>query len=213
MYVPEPFQGRDRTALLEIVDEHPFATLVTAGAGDLDVSHVPLLREGGLEGGAPGDDGPRGRLVGHVARANPHWRRFDGHTSAAALFHGPHAYVSPSWYVGDGAVPTWNYAVVHVHGRPRVLGDDAEADAVLERLVERFEGARPSPWRNRLSAAQHAALRRAIVAFELPVERVEAKLKLGQNRTAEDREGMLQGLDAEARPGAAELAAFTRRWS
>jgi len=211
--VPEPFQARDRKALLQIVDEHPFATLVTAGAGDLDVSHVPLLREGGLAGGARGDDGPQGRLVGHVARANPHWRRFDGDTPAAALFHGPHAYVSPSWYAADGAVPTWNYAVVHVHGRPRVLADDAEADAVLERLVERFEDGRRSPWRNRLSAERHRALRRAIVAFELPVERVEAKLKLGQNRPADDREGMLRGLDAEGHAAAAELAAFTRRWT
>src|SRR5688572_2480299 len=114
MYVPKHFSESDPETLTGIVAAYGFATLVTDVDGAPSATHVPLLLEGNC---APG-----GRLVGHVARANPHWRSFDGRT-ALAIFHGPHGYVSPRWYATSPAVPTWNYAAVHAYGAPRVIDD------------------------------------------------------------------------------------------
>ncbi|HVF35242.1 MAG TPA: FMN-binding negative transcriptional regulator, partial [Candidatus Saccharimonadia bacterium] len=106
LHVPPAFAVEDRHSLDQLVDEHPFATLVTPATPEPHLSHVPLLRE-------PGRDA----LVGHFARANPHWQHATG-TTSIAIFHGPHAYVSPTWYAQPvDAVPTWNVATVHVHGR------------------------------------------------------------------------------------------------
>ena len=102
------------------------------------ISHVPLLLVPGCE--------PHGTLLGHVARANPHWEALRG-VESIAVFHGPHAYVSPSWYTEPAAaVPTWNYAAIHAHGVAELIEDEAETRAVLDALVHRFEGSRAQPW-------------------------------------------------------------------
>ena len=204
MYVPPAFDVHDRETLLRFIDRYDFATLVSAGADGVEVAHVPLVLERGEGEGW-------GTLVGHVAGNNPIRERFDGATPALAIFHGPHAYVSPAWYAKMPAVPTWNYAVVHAHGNPRVLEDDSRKAAMLDVMVERYEGGRPDRWRPDLPEEYARAMRRAIVAFELPVERVEAKFKLGQNRSPADREGTLAGLEASDDASRA-LAAFTREF-
>jgi transcriptional regulator len=139
LYRPRAFASDDRAAIARLFDEHPFATLITAGAGEPQVSHLPLLHQSAPE--------PHGSLIGHMARANPHWRHF-GDGATLAIFHGPHAYVSPSWYTEPASqVPTWNYAVAHVHGRAEIVADRAATMATLEQMIGRFEGARPAPWR------------------------------------------------------------------
>ena len=151
-------------------------------------------------------------LVGHVARANSHWRQFDGSAEALAIFHGPHAYVSPSWYATAPAVPTWNYCVVHVYGKPLAREEGDFTAAALRDLVARQEGARAKPWRiEDLAADLYDKLARAIVAFEMPIDRIEGQFKLGQNRSRDDRLGMLEGLDAERLPDADALAEFIRK--
>lgn len=202
MYVPPAFEATDADEIRRFIDVYDFATLVSAGATVPHVSHLPLWLR-------PAGDG-FGTLVGHVARANPHREAFDGRTPALAIFHGPHAYVSPAWYAKGPAVPTWNYAVVHVHGTPRILSDDGEVAALLDALVERYEAGRRERWRPDLPDDFARAMRGAITAFELPIERVEAKFKLGQNRSPADRAGTLAGLEAEGRPAADALAAFLR---
>jgi len=174
MYVPALYGRDDPAELTALIQAHGFATLVTA---DLEASHLPLLHV---------DDGsPHGKLLGHMARANPQWRGFAG--DALAVFSGPHAYVSPSMYVSPRMVPTWNYAVVHAYGTPRVL-DDAGARAVLDQLVAHYEASRPAPWAvTALDEAYAGSLVKAIVAFELPITRLQGKWKVGQNREPVDR--------------------------
>lgn len=196
MYVPPPFQAPDRESVLDLIEAAPFATLVSFGAEPW-VSHLPLA--------LTRRSGAWGSLAGHVARANPHAERFDGRQQALAVFHGPHAYVSPGWYADPEAPPTWNYAVVHAYGRPRRVDDPARRGGLLDALVARYEEAPLA-----LTGPARRALERAIVAFEFEIERVEAKFKLGQNRSPADRAGTLDALE---RGGEVEreLAAWTRR--
>lgn len=199
MYVPAHFSTRDEALVAEAIDDWSFATLVSQHEGRPFASHLPLLRE---------RRGDRTVLVGHFARANPHWRSVAG-ADAMAIFHGPHAYVSPRWYVSPNLVPTWNYAAIHCHGRVRLIDDAREARAVLARMVDRYEGDAPDRWTLDLDPQFEAKLVAAIVAFEFEVERIEAKFKLSQNRLPADRDAMLRAIDAD--PGMRELAALTRR--
>ena len=175
MYIPERFHITDRELIERFVDEHGFGVLVSQNGAGPFATHVPLLVE------RRGEDSV---LVGHVARANPHWRGFDGQAEALAIFRGPHAYVSPAWYATSPAVPTWNYAAVHAYGRPRVIEDESAVRAMLGRLVARHELERAAaPWSlAELPAEYLDKMVRAIVAFEMPIERVQAKFNLGQNR-------------------------------
>lgn len=197
LYVPRAFAAPDASLAMRVVDEHPFAMLITPATPEPHVSHVPLLRDGDA-------------LLGHVARANPHWQAFGGAPSIA-IFSGPHAYVSPTWYAEpDAMVPTWNYAAVHVHGRVERLDDVRDRERVLDALVARFEGDGERAWRFRLSGARRAAMLEAIVAFRLPMARVEAKLKLSQNRSADDRARVTEALARAEDPEARATAAWMR---
>jgi transcriptional regulator len=196
MYVPKAFREDDVTRLHGFIRAWSFALMVTDVDGVPAATHLPFVLDAA--------DGARGRLIGHVARANPQWQTFDGTRQALAVFGGPHAYVSPTWYATSPAVPTWNYAAIHAYGRPRVIeGADAARDAV-ERLVLEHDPA----WRLADQPAEFVAgMLRGIVAFELPIERLEGKLKLSQNRPAADRPGILRGLRAggEGGRGVADL--------
>ena len=192
MYVPKAFREDDVARLHGFLRAWSFALLVTDVDGEPVATHLPLVLD---ERAAPD-----GRLIGHVARPNPQWRAFDGRRQALAIFSGPHAYVSPTWYATAPAVPTWNYAAVHAYGRPRVLeGLDATRDAVA-RLVAVHDPA----WRLADQPADFiAGMLRGIVAFEMPIERLEGKLKLSQNRPAADRPGVVRALRSGGAPGRA----------
>ena len=202
MYVPASFAVSDEKTLASFIERYDFATLTSSSSTGLVASHIPIMlrRSAG-----------KAVLIGHVARANKQWRQFDGSAEALAIFHGPHAYVSPTWYATSPAVPTWNYAAVHVYGKPRAREESDFTAAALLDLVARHEGARAKPWRAEdLPAGVYEKLAKAIVAFEMPIDRIEGQFKLGQNRSRGDRLGMLQGLDAEKSPDAGALAAFIR---
>jgi transcriptional regulator len=202
MYIPPHFREADQNTLLAFIEAYDFATLVTSATEGFIVSHLPLL----LRRSA---DGPM--LVGHVARANPHWRAMDGQTASLAIFHGPHGYVSPSWYESSPAVPTWNYAVVHATGLPRTRDEDAFAAGVVRDLTHRYEDSRPQPWRvEDLLPEFHRTLLSAVVAFEMPIAHLEGKFKLSQNRPPADREGAIRGLEHTESAPAHALAALMR---
>jgi transcriptional regulator len=202
MYVPSSFAVTDERTLESFISRYGFATLITSSSAGLIASHIPItLRK----------HGNANCLIGHVARANNQWRAFDGKAEALAIFHGPHAYVSPTWYATSPAVPTWNYAAVHVYGKPVASEDRDFTKAALVDLVAKYEGTRSNPWRAEgLAPDVFDKLASAIVAFEMPVERIEGKFKLGQNRSREDRGGMLAGLEGEGTPEAELLARFIR---
>jgi transcriptional regulator len=205
MYVPPHFDLRNLDEARALMRARSFATLVSTGEdGAPFVTHLPLLVD---------DDGSaHGKLVGHVARANPHWRLFGRGTPTLAVFHGPHAYISPNWYTTANLVPTWNYTAVHAYGTPRILADNAAALAVVERLSAYFEAALPRPWSTAtLPPGNALAQMRGIVAFEIPIDRLEAKAKLGQNRQAVDRQSAADALDGLGGEDNAAVAGLMRK--
>ena len=202
LYIPEHFRVDDFEAQVAFVRRNGFADLISAsGRGELHVSHLPLLPR--VE--APG----KLRLLGHVARANPHWQVLESAASVLAVFWGPHAYVSPTWYENHPSVPTWNYAVVHAHGRARLVEEPQLHETLLE-LSAAYESGRAKPWRmSELPSAYVDAMLKNIVGFEIEVERLEGKFKLSQNRPAEVPR-LVAALEAE---GEAETAALMRAHS
>jgi transcriptional regulator len=197
MYIPNHFRIDHHETLFGFVERYSFATLVSTVDGSPFATHLPMVI-----------DRQRNAVLGHVARANPHWRSFDGNSEALAIFSGPHAYISPSWYAASPAVPTWNYAAVHVYGRPTLVDASATAD-IVDTLVAKYESHRPKPWPNDLPADFRDRLLAAIVGFEMPIERIEGKFKLGQNRSEADQLRTIAHLQA----GSAEdraLAEFIR---
>jgi len=198
LYIPPHFRAQDPDALFRFIEEHAFATLVSTGPSGLHVSHIPFLAERDAAG--------RVRLLAHVARANEHWQALQEATDVVAIFHGPHAYVSPTWYARHPAVPTWNYAVVHAHGRATLL-DEAELHDLLLRLSAGYEAPNTPPWKmSQLPADFTSSMLSAIVGFAIDVERLEGKFKLSQNRPA-DASHVADVLEGA---GEAELAAMMR---
>lgn len=200
MYIPESFRIDDPAVLADFMRRHSFATLITHDGGVPFASHIPLLIR--VEDGRPG------KLIGHVAKANPQWQHFAAGGEVLAVFQGPHAYVSPANYVVELAVPTWNYTAVHVYGLPRLMTDQQQVATVLRELVATYEAPRPQPWINELPAVFLANLQQAIVAFEIQITRVEGKFKLSQNRSAADRAGVIRALGQSANADSQAVAAL-----
>ena len=202
MYLPPSFAETRAEVLRDLIHTHPLATLVALSSDGLVANHLPLQLDSA--------DGTPGLLRGHIARANPLWRNYQAGTDALAIFHGPQAYVSPSWYpskVATGAVvPTWNYVVVHAHGPLRFIDDPVWLQAHVTALTAQHEGSRPTPWQVSDAPPPYLAnMLQAIVGFELPVTRIEGKWKLSQNRTELDRAGAAQGLQTSDDPHAQQV--------
>ena len=191
LYVPR-FNAMDADDVRPFVHAVATAQLVTVGDDGMpDATFLPVLWEGD-------------RLVGHLARANAHWRRIVDGSPALAIVTGPDAYVSPSWYATKAehgkVVPTWNYSVVHLRGSVVVHDDPSWVRSLVTRLTERHESSRDEPWA--VSDAPRDYIEknlRPIVGVEVVVETFEAKAKLSQNRSAEDRAGVARGLAADGR--------------
>lgn len=202
MYTPPSFQINDRATLFALMEEFSFATLVTGDAGSLVASHLPLVVQ---------DDASGGRIFGHMARANPQWSSFDGAADALAVFQGPHGYISPSWYTAHPSVPTWNYVVVHAYGAPRIIEDRDTVVGLLRRTVEKYEGGMDEPWPMDLPPDYLEKMVAGIVAFEMPLTRIEGKAKISQNRSEEDRLRVIEALDHSRLPADQHLAKMMRQ--
>jgi transcriptional regulator len=203
MYLPKTFEVTDLSTLHEFIETYSFGTLVTVAGEQPIATRLPLLLDR--------TSGRQGTLLGHVARANPQWRSFDGDRQCLAMFDGPHAYVSPSWYATSPAVPTWNYATVHVYGIPRPIHDADQLSALVDRLVGAYEAGMTQPWRGALPADFKTAMLKAIVGFAIEIDRIEGKFKMGQNRPAEDRIGTVVRLESSSDPAARAMAQLTRK--
>lgn len=202
MYVPEHFAEARVEILHQALGRAGLATLVTAGPAGLDASHIPLLVEP--------EPGPLGRLLGHVARANPQWRATPDGAAALAVVLGPDAYVSPSWYPSKRetgrVVPTWNYLAIHAHGTVRFFQERERLLDLVTRLTDRHEAGRPERWRVADAPADHVdAMLNGIVGVELTISRLEGKWKASQNRSEADRRGVEEGLRREGQGVMADL--------
>ncbi|HMJ12168.1 MAG TPA: FMN-binding negative transcriptional regulator [Polyangiaceae bacterium] len=204
LYVPSVFRETETTRLFEIIERYSFATLVTATAEGPLVSHIPFSLDR--------ERGERGTLYGHVARANPHWRYLEPGSGTRVIFTGPHAYVSPSWYVpSPDNVPTWNYAVVHATGQVKLLADGRATLQILKRLVEAHESRSDSAYTVNVDDPVLQGVAKGVVAFELQVTELEGKFKLSQNRPELDRLSVVKQLGANADPAIREVAELMRR--
>ncbi len=190
MYIPNHFRESDERVLAEFIDAFAFGTLVTTERELPFASHLPFLHD------------PEGRtLHAHVARGNPQWQHVADNPQVLVMFQGPHGYVSPTWYAKPG-VPTWNYTAVHVYGRARVLDDAAATARHVERLAARFERGNAAPW----VPAYDPRLLSGIVGIEIAIGEIQGKFKLSQNRSAEDRAGVMARLEARGGDESTALA-------
>jgi transcriptional regulator len=208
VYRPDHFSADDVAQLQRFLRAHSFATIVTASAGEPPfATHLPFVLDA--------ERGKLGTLIGHVARANAHWRAFDGKTPALAVFSGAHAYVSARWYPSAKQVPTWNYEAVHAVGTPHVIDDPARVFELLRTLMAEHEAALPEAARALgkgprdfvdIPYAHLDTLMRGVVAFELPIERLEGKRKLSQNKKPSERRALIAGLRAAGGADALAIA-------
>jgi transcriptional regulator len=201
MYVPPAFAQNDIATLHDAIERYSFALLVSNSGGELMASHLPLLLDR-----AAGD---HGTLMGHMARANSQWQTAAGQP-VLAIFSGPHAYISPTWYEAPHTVPTWNYIAVHAYGRLELVTDEREALSLLNRTVELYESSQPKPWRLDESPEFVSRLVAQIVAFRVPIERLEGKWKLNQNRPAEQRDRVMQQLQKQGDENSRQIATAMR---
>lgn len=202
MYVPPHFAQTDRAALFAFMARHSFALLVSAGDDGVPVAtHLPLLVDPAA--------GPHGALRGHLARENPHARVLAGRP-ALAVFSGPHAYVSPTWYAAPNTVPTWNYTAVHATGTAELVEDEAGVLDLLAEAVAAYEAGMPEPWRFDRGSTFARRLAAGVVGFRLPIDRLDGKWKLNQNHPPERRERVAAELERSADPTAREVARLMR---
>lgn len=200
MFTPRAFAETDLAGLDALVARDAFATLVTVHDGAPVVTHLPVLYA---------RDGDAVVLRGHWSRANAQWRTAPAR--ALAIVHGPHAYVSPGWYADKDAearVPTWNYAVAHLHGALEIVDDAAFCAGVVADLSTRHEAAIGSAWRYEPDNADHVVQLKGIVGFRLRVDTIELKFKLNQNHPAANVSGAARALAASAREADREVSAL-----
>lgn len=205
MYTPSHFAQAQPERLARIIHEHPLGVLVTSGPGGLDADHIPFEFDPA--------SGPLGKLFAHVARANTLWQRCPTGTEVMVIFRGAESYVSPNWYPSKHEahrqVPTWNYEVVHAHGRLAVLDDERFVRGLVARLTRRHEVTEPKPWKMGDSAPDFIdEMLAKVVGIEIEIASITGKSKLSQNKEARDRLNAADRLDAK---GQAELAQAMRQ--
>lgn len=193
MYTPSSFAIDDLQDLHQQILATRLAMLVTHGEQGLQASHIPLLLDT--------EQGPNGTLYGHLAKANPQWKELQNGAQAMVIFAGADAYVSPGFYPAKAehgkVVPTWNYVAVHAYGTAEVFSDADRLLNLVSALTDRHEASRAQPWKVADAPADYIdGMLRAIVGFALPIERLEGKRKLSQNRSAADIAGVREGLAA-----------------
>ncbi len=209
LYQPAHFASTDRAHALALMRAHPLATLISVppGADDPLISHAPLMVVGA---DAPAADAlPPLHLLGHLAQANPHAHALRDGTSVTAIFHGPQGYVSPAWYQARKAVPTWNYAVVHVRGTVSRIDQSEGKEDVLKSLIDRHDPPYRPQW-DELDLDYREGMKRGIVGFAIAVVAIAAKFKVSQNRSPADRAAVFAAM-AQGDASARDLAQWMQR--
>lgn len=187
MFTPPVFREDDTGRLIDFARAHAFALMVTSGPSGLGLTHLPFLID------RDADD--RVTLLGHLARANPHWRELETATETRVIFTGPHCYISPRWYAHRRNVPTWNYTAVHMTGRASIFEDPDRLHRAVDRLAAEYEASAADPWRPEdMPEPAFRGMLGGIVGVTVAVESMNGKFKLNQNKTAEDRDLVIEHL-------------------
>ena len=186
VYIPEHFRNEDCATAVAFMRANPFAILVSTSDEGPFATHVPVVIK---------DFGDQLKIRGHVAKANPHWRHLQNDPHCLMIFHGPHAYISPSNYETRENVPTWNYGAVHIYGTASTFAEANQLQAMLQDLIPTFEAAYEAQWTSLSKSYQNRMLNH-IVGFEIAVTKIEAKFKLSQNRTKNEQQHIIDSLSA-----------------
>src|SRR5215471_19351093 len=205
LYIPKAHLVDDRKFLHDFMDEFSFVDLVTA-APEIRITHIPAV----LDRAA----GAYGTIYAHISRQNPQTAAFDGEHPAVIVFRGPHSYISPTWYAKTDVVPTWNFAVVHASGKLQAITEKKEFHELLANLIRKYEGVEsPAYDFGKLPESYTSGLMQGIVGFEMQIERLEGKFKLGQERSEADKQSIVKHLASakSARPIGGLTAAFYER--
>jgi len=186
LYIPEAHRVTERPLLHDFMDEYPFVDLITSADG-LRITHIPVIVDR--------KTGVYGRILGHISRQNAQHQAFDGQQTGVIVFRGPHGYISPSWYGKTDVVPTWNFAVVHAKGKLSPITEKSSLRELLSKLIDKFESQQNSTYDfAKLPDTYISAMMGGIVGFEMLIESLEGKFKLGQERNETDRQGILEHL-------------------
>jgi transcriptional regulator len=183
VYIPASNAETDLATLHQMMRDYNFAMLVSNGDPYPQATQIPFMVDE--------THGEFGTLISHMARANPHWKSLSEETPVLVMFQGPHSYISPRWYAAESLVPTWNYAAIHAYGKPRLIHDAARLKEIVMALVHFHEGAGGLPG---LDERFPETLLQAIVGMEMPIERLEGKMKFNQNKSVEDQQGVIAAL-------------------
>ena len=191
MYLPAHYEIADADTLHGVIAKHPLGTWVVSNGNELIINHIPFLLDV--------TRGPHGTLIGHVARANSVWTQLDQASSSAVVFHAEQGYISPNWYPSKHqhhrVVPTWNYAVAHVHGKAQAIEDKNDLLKIVSALTHHQEARQENPWRVSDAPSEHIdRLLGAIVGIEIEIDTLMGKFKLSQNQAPLDRQGAIAGL-------------------
>ena len=191
LYIPRAHLVEDRKFLHDFMEEYSFVDLVTSSP-TLRITHIPVILDR--------TSGAYGKILGHVSRQNPQSQTFDGRHIGVIVFRGPHGYISPTWYAKTDVVPTWNFAVVHATGRPSAITDKIDLHDLLARLIDKFERYQGSGYDfSKLPDSYVYPMMGGIIGFEMQIESLEGKFKLGQERSDVDKQGVLEHLLQAAR--------------
>ena len=202
VYLPPAFTETRPAVLVAHIEQHDFGLLVSHGTVGLVASHIPFLVE---------HQGEELHLLCHLARPNPQVEELRQGGEALAIFSGPHAYVSPSWYANGPAVPTWNYADVRACGTVRLIEDEDWLRGLLNHLSDRHEAGGPAPWRMQdLPESYLKGMLKGIIGLDIEVTRLEGKYKLSQNRPAGDRPRVIAALERREDADSLAVAALMR---
>ncbi|MCR8848210.1 FMN-binding negative transcriptional regulator [Rossellomorea sp. SC111] len=199
MYIPKDFKITDESVAFGVIQEHSFATLFSEHDGKPVATHLPLLL-----------NKEKTHLYGHFARPNPQWKEIE-HQTVLAVFHGPHCYISPSWYETNQTVPTWNYVSVHVYGEVELIEDDNELVDSLHELVSTFEAPDSSYSLGDLDPALLAGMSKGVQGFKIKINQIEGKAKLSQNHSIERQERVIRQLQQKPTTDEQQIASWMKR--
>lgn len=188
MYTPSSFKEENPDVLYDLIEEHNFGIIFSQHEDQPEATHLPFL--------VHRQKGKHGTLIAHFAKANKHWKKLDEAKDVLVVFQGSHSYISPAWYVNRAEVPTWNYATVHVFGKPKVIEDAAELNKMVKELTHFHEDQENTGWKlNEVPEKDYNTDLKAIVGLEIEISKMEGKFKFNQNKPDKDQKSVIAKME------------------
>lgn len=198
MYTPSSFKEENPDILFDLIEEHNFGIIFSQHKDQPEATHLPFLVHKGK--------GKHGTLIAHFAKANKHWKKLDEAKDVLVVFQGPHSYISPAWYVNRAEVPTWNYATVHVFGKPKIIEDVAELNNMVKELTHFHENQENTGWKlTEVPEKDYNTDLKAIVGLEIVISKMEGKFKFNQNKSGKDQESVIAKMEDLGREDISEI--------